>query len=163
ADWSAETSLDVEWAHAVAPGAKILLVEAPSDSINDLMSAINYARQQAGVSVVSMSWGIPEGYLNPSAEKAYDSYFTTPAGHQAITFVAASGDSGAWYGADWPAISPNVLSVGGTTLRITTATGSYGSETAWSGSGGGVSTVETEPSYQQGVQSTGRRTGPDVA
>ncbi len=156
--WSGEEELDVEWAHAIAPGAKILVVEAASESLPDLMSALNTARNTPGVSTVSMSWGFPEF----SGETAYDSYFTTPAGHTPITFVAASGDSGIQAGAEWPAASPNVLSVGGTTLNLD-STGAIASETAWSSSGGGYSQFEAEPSYQSKVQSTGQRSTPDVS
>jgi hypothetical protein len=154
--WSLETALDVEWAHAMAPDANIVLVEANNSSLGSLLSAVNYARNLASVSVVSMSWGSSEF----ASETAYDSYFTTPAGHIGITFVASSGDAGA--GTTWPSVSPNVLAVGGTTLS-TSASGAYTGETAWSGSGGGVSSFETEPSYQTSVQSTGARTTPDVA
>ena len=156
AGWNQEEALDVEWAHAVAPGANIILVEAASASLTDLVAAVNYAKSIPSVSVVSMSWGSSEF----SGETAYDSVFTTPAGHAGITFLAASGDSGA--GAEWPASSPNVVSVGGTSLAVGSS-GTRVSETAWSGSGGGTSRYEAEPSYQASVQSTGRRTTPDVA
>src|SRR5439155_17120799 len=89
--WAGEIELDVEWAHAIAPGAKILLVEANSSSLTDLLRAVDYARKQPGVSVVSMSWGSSEF----SGVAAYDTYFTTPAGHAGVTFVASSGDNGA--------------------------------------------------------------------
>ena len=88
--WGLEISLDVEWAHAMAPGANILLVQANSPSMADLMTAVSYARSQAGVSVVSMSWGSSEW----SSETAYDSSLTTPSGHNGVTFVASTGDSG---------------------------------------------------------------------
>jgi subtilase family serine protease len=155
--WGMEESLDVEWAHALAPGANILLVEASSNSYADLMTAVNYARNQPGVSVVSMSWGSGEF----SSEAAYDSYFTTPSGHPGVAFIASSGDNG-WV--EYPSTSPNVLAVGGTQLNTDSA-GNYISEMAWSGSGGGISNTETQPSYQQGVvtQVTTHRTVPDVA
>jgi len=153
--WSGEAALDVEWAHAMAPKASILLVEAKSDSTSDLLTAVDYARKQPGVSVVSMSWGGSESSFPTSK----DSYFTTPAGHTPVTFVAAAGDSGAE--AEWPASSPNVLAVGGTSLR-TGSGGSYTSESAWSGSGGGFSRVYAVPTYQSGVV-TGHRAVPDVA
>ncbi len=159
AGWDLETSLDVEWAHAVAPSASILLVEANSASLGDLLTAVNYARNASGVSVVSMSWGSSEF----SSETAYDSYFTTPSGHQGVTFVAASGDEGSYYGPQWPGSSPNVLSVGGTTLNLANSSGTYGSETAWADSTGGISRYESEPSYQSDVQRTGKTTSPDVA
>jgi hypothetical protein len=156
--WAAEESLDVEWAHAVAPGANILLVEARSQSLSDLLAAVNTARNTPGVVAVSMSWGFGE----MANEAAYDGYFTTPAGHAGITFIASSGDSGSFAGASYPAASPNVLSVGGTTLNLSTS-GTYQSESAWISSGGGYSQFEPEPSYQSATQSTGRRSTPDVA
>jgi len=158
AGWAEETALDVEWAHAIAPKAKILLVEANSASLGNLLSAVDYARHAAGVSVVSMSWGADEFW----SQTAYDKYFTTPAGHQGVTFVAASGDEGSMWGPSWPSSSSNVLAVGGTTLNIDPTTGAA-SETGWSGSGGGVSSFEYEPSYQAGAQRTGARTAPDVS
>ncbi len=164
--WARETSLDVEWAHAIAPQANILVVEAYSPSISDMMTAVNTARNQPNVSVVSMSWGIPEPFLGPSLEHLYDPTFTTPSGHNGVTFVAASGDDGGVSGADWPAVSPNVLSVGGTSLPLNSQ-GDYPTssptETAWYGSGGGFSYYESEPSYQASVQNSGWRSSPDVA
>jgi hypothetical protein len=157
--WGLEESLDVEWAHALAPGAKIVLVEASSDSWGDLMTAANYARNLPGASVVSLSWGSGE-FLN---ETALDSHFTTPIGHNGVTFVAASGDSGS-SSLQYPSTSPNVLAVGGTQLTTDTA-GDYQGETGWGGSGGGVSAVEAQPSYQNGVvtQNGTSRAAPDVA
>ena len=155
-EWALEISLDVEWAHAIAPKANIMLVEAPNASLGSLLFAVDYARTQPGVGVVSMSWGGPEF----SGEGYYDSHFTTPAGHGNVTFVASSGDSGA--PASWPSISNNVLAVGGTTLSIG-ANGNYAGEAAWSRSGGGYSPYEPEPSYQRSVQTTGQRSNPDVA
>jgi hypothetical protein len=159
ADWDAEISLDVEWAHAIAPKANIVLVDASSDSMSGLMAAVEYARTIKTVSVISMSWGGSEF----SGETSYDKYFTTPTGHINITFVAASGDDGAAGGADYPASSPNVVSVGGTTLELT-ATDTVESESAWTDSEGGVSAFESTPSYQSaaGITSSGRST-PDVS
>lgn len=144
--------MDVEWAHAIAPGANILVVEAaPSYSqtqeLQNLLNAVNTARNSAGVVAVSMSWGFNE----MQNESSYDSYFTTPSGHQGITFVAASGDSGV---VEYPSASPNVLAVGGTTLNLTSV-GAYGSESSWISSGGGYSQFEQEPSYQGTVQTSG--------
>ena len=115
------------------------------------MAAVKAASGTAGVSVVSMSWGVNEF----SGETAYDSAFTTPG----ITYLAASGDSA---GVEYPAASPDVVAVGGTTLTLS-GTGSYGSETAWVDSGGGYSRYESEPAYQESVQTTGLRSTPDVA
>ncbi|MBV8488479.1 MAG: S53 family peptidase [Planctomycetaceae bacterium] len=169
AGWSLETSLDVEWAHAMAPQANIILVEAKSDSLTDLFNAVDSARSMNGVVAVSMSWGASEFY----GETAYDSFFTTPMGHLdgagmagGITFMAASGDSGARSGVMYPS-SPYVLAVGGTTLSVG-PDGSYAGEQGWIGSTGGFSTQEPAPAYQIGAQaasglSYGLRTIPDVA
>ncbi|HXX88051.1 MAG TPA: hypothetical protein VEH86_06375 [Candidatus Acidoferrum sp.] len=151
--WALEISLDVEWAHAIAPNATILLVEATSNSLSDLLAAVSYATSYTGVKAVSMSWGGSEF----STETAYDSYFTAPG----ITFFASSGDSGA--GVIWPSSSPNVVGVGGTTLNLN-SNGAVTSETAWSGSGGGVSAYEAMPSFQTsyGLTYTARAV-PDVS
>lgn len=153
--WALEASLDTQWAHAIAPGAKILLVEAKSSSGTDLLNAVNYARGRTDVVAVSMSWGGGEF----SSEASYDSYFTSSFGAR---FFASSGDSGT--GAEWPAVSPNIVGVGGTTLNL--SSGTFVSETAWNGSGGGVSVYENQPSYQAtyGVTgSNGKRAVPDVS
>ena len=146
--WALEESLDTQWAHAIAPSAKILLVEANSSSGTDLLNAIAWAKAQPGVVAVSMSWGGGEF----TGESAYDADFTGPA------FFASAGDAGA--GVEWPAVSPNVIGVGGTTLSGSTTTG-Y-TETAWSGSGGGVSAYESVPAYQSSLGLTGRAV-PDVS
>ena len=155
--WAVEESLDVEWAHSVAPKASIVLLEANSSSNRDLFTAVDTARNLPGVSVVSMSWGSSGDY---AGENAADSYFTTPTGRAGVTFVASTGDSGTPGG--YPAYSPNVLAVGGTTLQID-ANNQYAGESGWSGAGGGQSAIETEPGYQTGVQSSGMRQIPDVS
>src|SRR5262249_28626273 len=144
--------------HAIAPGANILVVEARSQSLPDLLAAVDAARHTPGVVAVSMSWGFTE----TPGETSYDSTFTTPAGHAGITFVAARGDSGPGSGAEYPASSPQVLAVGGTSLNLDIQ-GNYLSETAWTSGGGGYSAFEAEPAYQRAVQTTGRRSTPDVA
>jgi subtilase family serine protease len=153
--WGVEISLDVEWAHSIAPAANLLLVEANSSSLADLLKAVDTAANYTGVAAVSMSWGSSEF----SNESSYDSNFTTPGGHTGVTFVASSGDSGGVV--EWPAASPNVLSVGGTTLSLN-SDNTWKSETAWSGSGGGVSRYESSPSYQSGMGYSKRAT-PDVS
>ena len=155
--WELEESLDIEWAHVIAPRASLILYEANSPSFSDLMvHAANSARNNPTVTVVSMSFGGGEF----SGETSYDSYFTTPTGHTGVTFTASTGDSGSPGG--YPAYSPNVVAVGGTHLSVDSS-GNWLGETAWSGSGGGRSTQEAEPSYQNSVQSSGRRDIPDVA
>jgi subtilase family serine protease len=165
--WAIEESLDVEWAHAIAPKAKILLVEAKTPSGANLLSAIDYAAKQKGVVAVSMSWGGAEF----SDEATLDSHFASASTTNAtsskssnIVFFASSGDDGT--GASWPAASPYVVGVGGTTLTLSTSTGKFVSEKAWSGSGGGVSAYETEPAYQTAyniAQAKNMRAIPDVA
>lgn len=156
-NWEVEEALDVEWAHALAPGARIVLVEANSPNFTDLLAAVNIASHLPGVSVVSMSWGSGEF----ASETSVDFNFTTPVGHAGVTFIASSGDSGA--AAGYPAISPNVLAIGGTTLTVDSA-GNF-LESGWSGSGGGLSAYEVQPAYQKSLvkQSTTKRTNPDVA
>ncbi len=155
ANWAVEIALDVEWAHAIAPKATIVLVEAPSNSLANLLAGVNTAVSN-GASAVSMSWTVGEF----SGENSYDNHFTATG----VTFLAASGDNGT--GVAYPAVSPDVVGVGGTTLRLATS-GNYQSETAWSGSGGGMSTIEREPTFQStfGIpdDSRGYRGVPDVS
>ncbi len=154
AGWGLEIALDIEWAHAIAPGAKILLVEAKSASGSDLLAAVDYARSLADVVAVSMSWGGNEF----SSETASDFHFTSAYG---ATFFAASGDNGT--GVIWPSVSANVVAVGGTSLAFN-LDGSLASETAWSGSGGGVSSYVSLPAYQSAFGLTGtKRQLPDVS
>lgn len=155
ANWAVEIALDVEWAHAIAPRATILLVETPSNSLGDLLSGVDAAVRN-GASTVSMSWTSGEF----SGEASLDTHFVS----NGVTFLAASGDNGT--GVAYPAASPDVIGVGGTSL-ILDASGNYQSETAWSGSGGGLSKIEREPSFQAqfGIpgDSRGYRGAPDVS
>lgn len=150
--WALETSLDAEWAHVVAPGAKIVVVVAKSASLSNLLSAVDYAVKTVGAKQVSMSWGGSEF----SSETSSDSHFKV----SGVAFFAASGDRGA--GVMWPAASPYVVGVGGTTLKLDSS-GNVTSETAWSGSGGGVSAYEAKPAFQSGWQTAGKRSVPDVS
>ena len=159
ASWASEIAMDVEWAHAIAPNAGILLVETKSDNISDLVSGVDYARKTAGVSVVSLSWGTSEW----RGQRPYDATLTTPTGHPGVTFVAAAGDEGSGAGAEWPATSPGVLAVGGTSLKTSGVNGTYSSEVGWNKSTGGVSHYEKAPAYQGVLQRGGFRTSPDVA
>ena len=154
--WALETSLDVEWAHAIAPEAKILLVDAQTPSGANLLKAIDYASSRSGVVSISMSWG---GAEFPE-EVTLDSHFKSVSG---AAYFASSGDNGT--GASWPAASPAVIGVGGTSIKSGT-TGTFISETAWSGSGGGVSSYEKEPAFQAAYdipKAGGKRAIPDVA
>ena len=148
--WDLEISLDVEWAHAIAPEAKILLVEAASSSNTKLYAADTYAATH-GASVISNSWGGGES----SGETKSDSTFSSQHG---VTFVFSAGDSG---NQEYPAESPYVVSVGGTTLSHNSSYNWTG-ETGWSDGGGGVSAYEPTPSYQSGLGYK-KRAAPDVA
>jgi hypothetical protein len=159
--WDVEESLDVEWAHSIAPDANIILFEANSNSLSDLFTAVTTAADTSGVSVVSMSWSGSEF----STETSYDSDFV----HTGITFLAATGDTGTPSG--YPAFSPDVVAVGGTSLSIE-SNGTYISETVWDNSygasGGGISEDESLPSYQDSLDgingaSTTHRNVPDVS
>jgi hypothetical protein len=157
--WAQETCLDVEWAHAIAPDAKILLVEAVNPERNSMLAAIDYARTRSDVVAISMSWGGDEptswGYYNYAY---YDSKLTSNYG---AAFFAAAGDNGSQM--LWPASSTNVVAVGGTTLNLN-ADGRVISESAWNGSGGGVSLYEPRPDYQTNFGlTTSKRAIPDVS
>lgn len=154
ARWASETALDVEWAHAIAPAATIALVEADSANLSDVIQAVDTARHLPGVSVVSMSWGTQEF----ESEQLLDVLFTTPAAHGGVTFVAAAGDVASGSSTQWPAISANVLSVGGTSLSIDSGSGTYVAESVWAGSAGGTSSFEPGTAQQVGA-----RTVPDVS
>jgi subtilase family serine protease len=135
--WAQEAALDIEWAHAMAPNAKIVLIEAASNSFADLFSAVDVARNKGGPSEISMSWGGSEF----SSEASYDSHFTG----NGIVYTASSGDTGGV--TIYPGVSPSVISAGGTRLNVNSG-GTWLSETGWSGSGGGMSKYELRPSYQ---------------
>jgi len=158
-----EISLDIQQAHGLAPAAKVILVEANSNSFDDLLAAVDAARL-AGATQISMSWS---GGEDPS-ELGTDSYFN----HPGVTFMSSTGDDG--HGVGYPAASPYVVAVGGTTLVLASALPlpnplmpNYGHETAWSGSGGGISAYEPGQAYQNGVfpgcGSTGMRCVPDIS
>ena len=148
--WALEISLDVEIAHAVCQNCRVLLVEANSASYGDLMAAVDRARLM-GAAYISNSYGSGEF----SGETAYDSYFD----HPGTVFTFSAGDNG--YGAGYPASSPYVTAVGGTTLAVNTDN-SYAGEAAWSGTGSGCSAYESKPSWQTDTLCAGR-TMNDVA
>jgi subtilase family serine protease len=132
-EWEKEETLDVEWAHAIAPGAKIDVVECDDDtSVSDRFAAVSIADRLPGVSVVSMSWSYSEssyGTIDAQFEQAEDSHtFVTPKDHRGVTFLASAGDAGAPAG--YPATSPNVVAVGGTDLTV--ESGDYDCERGWS-------------------------------
>ena len=154
--WGLEIALDIEWAHAIAPGAKILLVEASSNSFSNLLAAEDYAKTHA--QYVSNSWGGSEF----SGETGYDSHFV----QSNVSFFVSAGDAG--LPAEYPSSSRNVLSVGGTLLTFD-GSGNLVSETGWSSGGGGCSLYETATSAQAGfpgyaqLSCGGKRATPDLS
>ncbi len=151
AGWALEAALDVQWAHAVAPAAGILLVEATSSALSNLMAAVSWAAAQPGVTVVSGSFGMSEFYR----QRDHDLRCRLSTG----ACVFASGDNG--NPGTYPATGPWGLAVGGTTLGLDGA-GNVTGESAWSGSGGGVSLYTAKPAFQSSVTAD-RRATPDVA
>ncbi len=154
--WEIESALDLQWAHAMAPNAKLYLVEAKSNSIADLILAVDKATAlvvAAGGGEVSMSWGSAEF----STESTYDSHFVTSPN---VVYFASSGDAS---GTSWPCVSANVICVGGTTIRRNPSSGNVVDEVAWTDGGGGVSTFISKPSYQSALTSIGNRGVPDVS
>jgi len=183
--WVFETTLDVLWAHAMAPGADILLVESKSDSDVDMLAATKWAIDNHAGDVISQSFGEAEQCASASLLAQEHALFQK-AVSEGITLVASTGDSGAaQFNCDGtapilavgtPASDPLVTSVGGTTLNADDPAGNYVSETAWTEplylcnppdaddtgcSGGGFSTVYGTPAYQQGLGPS--RGLPDVA
>ena len=154
--WALEISLDIQWVHAIAPGARILLVEASSASFANLLAAERYAA--ANAAYVSNSWGGSES----AGETQYDSSFATPG----VSYFVSAGDAG--LPAEYPSASPNVISVGGTLLTFT-STGALASETGWSSGGGGCSAYEPATSAQAAfsgysqVSCAGKRATPDIS
>lgn len=141
--WVTESALDVQWAHAIAPLARLVLIEAQSASVPDLMAAVALANRM-GPGIVSMSFG--------TGEFAYKTmlYWGTPLGASAMSYVAANGDWGTQV--LWPAVDTRVLAVGGTTLAWNR---SSRSETAWTSTGGATSVQVPAPAYQAGLVKPG--------
>ena len=152
--WEFEESLDIEYAHAMAPNATIYLVEANSSYFSDLLTGVEIATSlvkcgepyycpvpSAGRGEVSMSWGGPEFF----EETAFDSIFI----RNGVVYVAAAGDTAGE--TDWPCVSPNVVCAGGTTIRRNPYTGNYLQESSWDLGSGGVSLYEPIPPYQSSI------------
>ena len=142
-DWSMEIALDVEAVHAICENCSIVVVEASSPNITNLFKAVDTA-VKLGAVAISNSWGGPEF----KSEVKLDTHFNK----NGTAFVFSSGDSG--YGVEYPAASPFVTAVGGTSLYMDG--NSYDHETAWSGAGSGCSQFETKPAWQQDKQCLGR-------
>ena len=161
-DWEVEEALDIEWSHAMAPAAKLFLVESylctsPACNTDPTWEAVKVASQlvaQNGGGVISMSWGDTEW----AAERKYDRYFKTPG----VVYLAASGDSGIG-NTIHPAASPLVVAVGGTYFERDSK-GNFVDE-IYGGGGGGISPYEPRPAYQDIIEKiVGNFRGiPDVA
>ncbi|MGZ3383732.1 MAG: SdrD B-like domain-containing protein [Isosphaeraceae bacterium] len=162
---SLEIALDIEWSHAIAPAANIILVEGNTSQPTDMFTAARTAGTTLGASVVSQSFGYSlevngMGRLEPMFDKTY--YAPALAANPGLTFLAATGDAGSSDAPIYPSASPLVVGVGGTSLFTNGST--WIDETGWSGSGGGPSTIYSAPSYQQeSVTGYTARTVPDVA
>ena len=151
--WNQEAAVDIEWAHAMAPGAKIVLVESNSESDADLFAAVDVAAAIAGVKQVSMSWAGSEF----AGEAAYESHFD----RSGPVFFGCTGDTGKT--ATYPACSQYIVAVGGTSVT-TGSTGAWVSETAWSDGGGGSSSQLPRPAWQDYVSAIGsKRAIPDIS
>lgn len=154
--WQGEESLDIEWAHAMAPNAQIVLMEASSASNSALYQAVtaanSYIAAHGGKGEVSMSWGGSE----TSGETSSDHYFT----QSGVVYFASSGDSP---GVIYPSSSVNVVSAGGT--QVNRSGGNYTNQTAWSDGGGGASRYESRPSFQSSISGIvgSKRGTPDLS
>ncbi len=142
-DWSMEIALDVEASHAMCENCSLILVEAKSPNMTNLFTAVDTAAK-TGAIAVSSSWGGPEY----KGETKLDKHFN----HSGSAFTVSSGDSG--YGVQYPAASPFVTAVGGTSLYMNG--NSYSNEDAWSGAGSGCSRFEAKPAWQKDVLCKGR-------
>ncbi len=155
--WEGEESLDIEWAHAMAPNAQIVLMEAASASNSAMYTAVtaanSYIAAHGGKGEVSMSWGGSE----TSSETGSDHYFT----QSGVVYFASAGDSP---GVIYPSSSVNVVSAGGTQVNRDSS-GNYTNQTAWSDGGGGKSKYEPRPSFQNGVSAVvgSKRGTPDLS
>ena len=156
--WAQEAALDIEWAHAMAPRATLILVEAQSNSWTDLLAAVDLASSlvtaNGGTGQVSMSWGGSEF----STETGFDSHFRS----NGVVYFASSGDTGGQR--IYPGTSASVVSAGGTSL-LRANDGSFVNETSWNGSGGGASRYEFRPQFQDAIASIvgNKRGAPDFS
>jgi len=148
--WAQETALDLDMASAMCPGCSILLVEANSASLSNLGLAVNTAASM-GAHAISNSYGGGEAGTQ-NAEQLYN--------YAGIAVTASSGDNG--FGVEFPASSPHVTAVGGTTLTRSSATTRGFTEKTWAGAGSGCSAVYAKPTWQKDA-GCARRTVADVS
>jgi subtilase family serine protease len=188
--WAYETTLDVEWAHAIAPGANIALVVVPvketegTQGVTNLQNAQQWVLANSIGTIWSNSWAATEQSFNSTSTLANFNNLYVQAANEGVSAFFASGDTGAanftsnqfnsfypFPTVTWPSSSPAVISVGGTQISNPPATiGNYQSEAVWNdccgSGGGGYSSIFAEPSFQIGARipdSSGRRGAPDVS
>jgi subtilase family serine protease len=183
--WASETTLDVEWAHAMAPGAGILLVETPTaenegrTGFPEIVAAEKYVIRHHLGQVISQSFGATEETFRSAAalRALRGAYQLAAEPAYAVTVLAASGDSAASGDTydmqnqyprrvvEWPATDPLVTAVGGSFLNLSPAGQRLAPDVAWSRGGGGRSAVFSRPAYQDGVRAiTGSSRGiPDIS
>ena len=182
ADWAGETTLDVEWAHAVAPGAKILLIIAKSNNDSDILAATQWLANNNNADVLSQSYGEAESCMGQHLLLQQHTIFDKLTAEN-MTIFASAGDDGAAQPscdgnslmkvASTPASDPDVTGVGGTTPTANGVTGAYGSESVWNDTdllgglaegGSGVSNAYSRPAYQTPVIGGAKmRVVPDVS
>ena len=190
AGWAEETTLDVEWVHAIAPGAKIVLVVTPDNSFDNLFQGIIDAANTRGVTSISNSWGSYEIGTDPQFRQAVDSIFQAISSFGiGVNFSSGDGGDGVldigFVNSSWPSGSPFVTSVGGVSVSLK-KNGKIDFQTAWGnnfteiadvgnvpvdpvinqgfngGGGGGVSDVYLQPFYQHQLPGS-RRLQPDIS
>lgn len=165
-DGQVEVELDIEVVQALAPKSAVTVFEGPNSDAGEVDTY--QAIVNSGTPVTSSSWGAAETQRTSANITAVDNVFKQGTA-QGETVFAASGDSGSddagdgGQSVDFPASDPYVTGTGGTTLTVTSGN-AWSKETAWSGSGGGISSVFAQPSFQSGVTGTnGKRGVPDVS
>jgi len=146
-DWMYEVALDTQWAHAMAPAAAILLITAKSNAITDLLAAVQTAAAQPNVVAISMSFGGPEFSAETGA--SYDGILKTIQASGIILFASAGDSGNNGTNQEWPAASPYVTTVGGTSITtVAYNLPSVTTEVAWADGGGGASLCEAKPAFQ---------------
>ena len=186
--WTTEVSLDVEWAHAIAPNANIVLVVAPTDDDAEMAYVLHYAISHQLGDVISNSYGYPEAVYGPAAARAFNSAIEEAAA-QGVNVDVSTGDSGDLGlgtpigAASIPADSVYATGIGGTSLSVPSDNGPV--DSVWGitasfladlngvnlpadflgfqqGSGGGMSVYFEKPSWQKGIPGVGRQL-PDIS
>ncbi|TCO52298.1 putative Ig domain-containing protein [Actinocrispum wychmicini] len=153
--WATEMAIDVDAVSAVCPDCKILLVEGNTNDDNDLAAAVDSA-VRLGAKIVSNSYTDHENAIPSGADTHYN--------HPGVAVLAATGDNGSESGAqaEFPASSPEVVAVGGTTL--TASSGGRGfTETVWNGTGSGCSSLFAKPAYQNVTTTCAKRATSDIS